>query len=287
MMLADFECDEDRTGWLSGNVLWATGAAAGCLLAVSTNPPPLEHLQVLCAAMIVSAISVGLRLPVLTTQCPVPAWLAHAAWLFGIFAQVNWTGFIAARAPTVTIACEGVFICLGLEAWLTWVLLRNQRLNWLGSLLRGSTEAPLSSLTSSQVNASAVHREGALRPSSSTAAGLVAAENETELDDIRREYVDGFDEQGVRYLSGTVRITLDAGQRHDVILLSFCPALDAPALLETECDSEEAIIKVEHTTETGARISVRRTKADHALHLAIDWFAQAQEADASQSNMLP
>jgi hypothetical protein len=265
-MLSGFECDEDQTGWLAGLAVWATGAAAGCLLAVATVEPALLHWQVLALAVIVSLVSLGLRLPVMLAHCPDREWLVHALWMLAAFAQINWAGFLAARSASGTIAAEAILICLGLEVWLLMRFVARGRLPWLQQLFLGNA-----------------NREG------EAPAELGNREDDDEeLGEIRREVVDGIDENGQRYLSGSVRVQFDAQQRSEGFVLSFCPAFESVASVELECESEDVTAKVEHATETGARIVVRRQSIEDAKIVTVDWFATARtNSTARQTLNLP
>jgi hypothetical protein len=280
-MLSGFECDDDRTGWLAGLVLWSVGAAAGCLFAAATLEPALAHWQVLALAAIVSLVSLGLRLPVIESNCTDRVWLVHAAWMFALFAQINWAGFLAARSASGTIAAEAILVCLGLEVWLLVRSLAQGELPWIQQFFSGNVQ-----LVSVQLGnvASVSHTLPLGAPLSTLAAIPTEIEDEGE-GDIRREYVDGYDENGQRYLSGTVRLQLEEQQRTETFTLSFCPALDRIADVQLECDSEDVTAKVEHATETGARISIRRTNISHAAVVSVDWFATASESSAHSANL--
>ena len=301
-MLSGFECDDDQTGWLAGAALWATGAAAGFLLAIADPTVSLVHWQVLVLALAVSIVSVGVRLPVLFAKCDVPAWLLHAIWMFAFFAQVNWAGFLATRAPSGMIAAEALLICFGIEAWLMYA--GRSKLPWFFSLFDGF-DPQSDSKSNSQSGARAVGSVITANNASSNKTTLQIsreesphslrlaretfsahatekhaeqyAEPEDDGADIRREFVDGIDENGMRYLSGLVKLDLEPNQRTEVILLSFCPALSAPANIELECDDEQVTAKVEHATETGARILVRRSQISDAATVSVEWFAQASD----------
>lgn len=285
-MLSGFECDEDQTGWLAGAAVWAVGAAAGCLVAVATIEPALAHWQILALAVTVSLVSLGLRLPVMLTHCPERIWLMHAVWMFGFFAQINWAGFLAARSASGTIAAEAILICLGSELWLLAWSVSQGHLPWLKHFFDG------------EVHPAAVHASGDCEcsheqpPSLSLSASSLAVaddEDEGELSaNIHRELVDGLDENGQRYLSGTIRVQFDAQQRTETVVISFCPALDGVAQVELECDSEDITAKVENATETGARILIRRSEIGDKAEAMIDWFATASTMATEQhSTNLP
>jgi len=291
-MLSGFECDEDQTGWLAGAALWATGAAAGCMLAIANTSSSLAHWQVIGLAILVSIVSLGVRLPVLLAKCEVATWLLHAIWMFAFFAQVNWAGFLAIRAPSGMIAAEALLICLGIEGWL--LVVTRAKLPWFFSLFDGfdsqgaSLDKSAKSATKTVLQLSQGLNQGpsegdhphSLKLARETifheSAERHAASDE-ECGDIRREFVDGIDENGERYLSGLVKVYFEPNQRTEVIVLSFCPALSAAASVELECGSEDVTAKVEHTTETGARILVRRSQITDSATVSVEWFAQASD----------
>lgn len=271
-MLSGFECDEDQSGWLAGIAVWSVGAGAGCLLAVASIEPSLPHWQVLALAVVVTLVSLGLRLPVMLAQCSDRTWLVHAVWMLAVFAQINWAGFIAARSASGTIAAEAILICLGPEVWLLVIFMARGQLPWLQQII--SRGAPFDATKPNRETEAPAEPRPALNQLS-----LVDAANEVrgedpgeEFTDIRREFVDGVDENGQRYLSGSVRLQFAPQQRTETFVLSFCPALDGKADVELECDSEEVTAQVEHATETGARILVRRSNIGDASLVTVEWF---------------
>ncbi len=286
-MLSGFECDEDHTGWLAGVAVWATGASAGCLLVVSTVEPALLHWQVLALAVVVSLVSLGLRLPVMLARCPGRVWLVHALWMLAFFAQINWAGFLATRSATGTVAAEAILICLGLETWLLIVFVARGELPWLQHLFSGNADEPVDAVLRTnregEANVDPMSRptEASLSP-----PGNQPLEDENEeLGEIRREFVDGIGDNGQRYLSGSVRVQFDVQQRSEEFALSFCPALDGVAEVELECDSEDVKAKVEHATETGARISLRRQSIGEATTVTVEWFATASAHSSAVHSM--
>ena len=273
-MLSGFECDDDHTGWLAGLVAWSVGAAVACFFAVETIEPVLPHWQVLALAVAVSLVSLGLRLPVLLLSCSDRAWLVHAVWMFALFAQINWAGFLAARSSSGTIAAEAMLICLGLEAWMLVRAIGRGELPWLQQFISGTAMVETAEIQ--------LENTAHLKP----AIGELPNEVEDEEDgDIRREYVDGIDENGQRYVSGSVRVHLHEQQRTETFALSFCPALDGVAEVELECESEDATAKVENATETGARITVRRTQVGEDAFITVAWFATASQTSAQSVNL--
>lgn len=305
-MLLGFECDQDQTGWLAGLAVWTTGAATGCLLAVAGVEPALLHWQVLALAVAVSLVSLGLSLPALLSHCSTRIWLVHAVWMLAFFAQINWAGFLAARSANATIAAEAMLICLGPEAWLLIVFIARGQLPWLQQLFISnaigiSADAEESKAVNGLLAQSdwethhgqqplEIYREGrtptAPSPSSADASPSLGntrpSDKVEKQDDIRREFVDGVDENGMRYLSGSVRLPFEASQRTAGFVLSFCPAFEGTAIVELECDSEDVTAKVEHATEIGARITVRRATVGQSAMATVDWYATATSNSPEQ-----
>jgi hypothetical protein len=275
-LLSGFECDEDQTGWLAGLVVWSIGAAAGCFFALATIETALPHSQVLALAVLVSLVTLGLRSPVMLSRCCDQIWLTHAVWMFALFAQINWAGFLAARASSSTIAAEAILICLGLEAWLLVRCVARGDLPWLQQFFLGTVQHAIGTPIQTSLHSEGPERSLALAPTVNEDEGV---------DDVRREVVDGFDENGQRYLSGTARLHFQQQQRTETLLLGFCPALNGVAQVDLECDSEDVTAKVENATEVGARISVRRTHIAEAAVVTVDWYATASEAAANSLNL--
>jgi len=287
-MLSGYECDENQTGWLTGLAVWATGAAAGCLLGVATIEPALLHWQVLALAVAVSLVSLGLRLPVMLSQCSDRNCLVHAVWMLAFFAQINWAGFLAVRSSNGTIAAEAILICLGLEAWLLVMFIARGQLPWLQQVFSGNADVQLAVAKESTDNREGEAPAEQVTCSAGAAISQVGTLHEYQdevLGEITREFVDGIDENGQRYLSGSVRAQFTPQQRTETFVLSFCPALDGIADVDLECDSEDVSAKVEHATETGARIIVRRSSVGDATTVTVDWFATTSSTSTSPHSM--
>ncbi len=274
-MLSGFKDNaDDQSGWLAGLALWTCGAVAGLLVAIVSNAHALSPLEVLIVALCVSAISICLRLPVLLCDRPVPTSLSHALWLLGAFAQLNWSGFLALRASNGLVAAEALFICCVSEIGLARVLIQHGKLTWLGALKQVWLREFKGQVETSQAVANEIQ-----------SAASLSLETPGKFQRVTR---DAIDEQGERFLSGTVRFEMTANQRSETIVISFYPPLESPAEMEFELDSEELTARTESTTQSGARIVVRRQNALSAGIYALEWFAKASlKMELEKSPVLP
>ena len=80
---------------------------------------------------------------------------------------------------------------------------------------------------------------------------------------------------------------METDQRSESVALSFFPALENAADIELECDAENITLSVEHATECGARISLRRQGMFPAESYTIDWYAVASEETEVKNKSLP
>jgi hypothetical protein len=272
----------DHSGWLAGLALWAFGAAASVFVAVFTSAQAMGLIEILFVASLLSAMSLALRLPVLLCSRVQPNSLVHAMWLLGAFAQLNWAGFLAVRSANGMVAFLAISVCLATEAWATYLFLSKGRLNWLQELSRAC-------LNEWKAPNAAVPPSALVKPSDAGEVDLRQDDGvEDSVDELIRITRDAIDENGSRYLSGTVHFQMPKSQRTETIVLSFCPPLDAIAEVDLETDCEEITAKVEHVTESGARLTVRRQKVAAAGAYALEWFARAgSESRTGGSTLLP
>ncbi len=276
-MLSGFKDNaDDQSGWLVGLALWTCGAAAGLLVATVSNAPALSQFEVLLIAFYVSAISICLQLPILLCDRPFPTSLGHALWLLGAFAQLNWSGFLAMRASNGLVAAEAICICLVSEVWLARVLTKHGKLTWLEALkqawLREFT-APLD-VSAQYSRTGQVEAEPEIHCSETT-----SMEEPTGLQRVTRDAIDA---QGERYLTGAVRFEMAANQRSETIVINFYPPLERLAQIELETDSEDLTARTENSTQTGARIVVRRQKAVTAGSYSLEWCARSSSSMESE-----
>lgn len=280
-MLGQWCEEDDPLHWLIALGVWAAGAGSGWLVVCCVTTPDVAHWPAVGTAIIVSLITLALQYPLLTLRCPMPLALQHLQWLLGLLTQINWAGFLATRVDNSLVAAVVIIICLAAQGLLTYQLLAMGKLAWLSSPGLTNPQAPSSP--------SAKAPEAAL-PTMDRWDKPVDDEDpaaEPSGGEIRRQWVDAVDESGLRYLAGTVKVDLAVNQRQETIVLAFCPALDSVANLELECDSEEVTLVVDHVTETGARISLRRQGPLAANCVSIDWYATAGRVLSTTHSALP
>jgi hypothetical protein len=269
--------DDDYTHWSFPMGLWSLGACVGWMTVWWFGSPPVHDWIAVIASICVSVISIGLQLPCLLAQRQPPLSVVHLQWLFGLLAQISWTGFLAARVSDSLAAAVVIAVCVGSQLWLTGLFRRWGKLPWLSldveqeGLVFGNSQS--SNKGKSQLRV--------------VGGSQQAQEDPATSDQILRQYVDGIDAHGSRFLSGHVVVEMDKDQRSETIALSFYPALASVAAVELECDAEEVSLSVEHSNESGARVTLRRQGNFPQAKYTVDWFAVAGEQTEVISKSLP
>jgi hypothetical protein len=267
-------CDEDDPfHWLLALGIWSVGACAGWIVVWCVPTPEVAHWPAVGTTIIVSLVTIALQYPVLISRCPISVSAVHLVWLLGLFAQLNWVGFFATRVDSSLVATVVITVCLSLQAILTSMFIRRGKLTWLWPW-------PISPARAAQLSAS--EAAGA----SVESEDFCSAAEET-TGQIQRKFVDGLDALGVRYVSGVVYLDMAENQRTESFVVSFCPALNNVADVELECEAEELAATVDHATEAGARIVIRRQGVLKPARYAVAWYATASQDFSQPKVALP
>lgn len=172
----------------------------------------------------------------------------NSANLLGVFAILNWIGYLLHCNASPIEALPVVFILGGSQCWLHGNTLR-QFVRWSASHSVGyeSNLAPLESQS---------------------------ADSDAE-DLIDRKTVDGIADDGRRCLSGEIHVRFESGQRKLEVVVGFCPPFPAEPDVDFELEHESLSARLVRCTPTGMRMEVRREPSGPQLNSVLHWYALA------------
>ena len=266
---------QENAVWLCSAATWSIGGLVAWLTAVNSQTVWIGSSSGLTLlAILAAAISGAVRLPILSSPPKTTQRSDHAVWLMSTFASVNWLGFLMLQAPQWSDVWPVAMIVLLGEGWFHATAWRCNALPWLRENFF-SVLNPLSQLGSEPDKRPPV--EG----------------NRVDSDEqIQRRMVDGIDEQGRRYLSGEIRIAMEAGQTTESIVVSFTPAFSGAPEVDFDCETEGVDVHLVNLSPAGMRLGIRRSTGTDPIDFSLPWYAAEVElgdvsADAVVHRALP
>jgi hypothetical protein len=248
--------------WLSLSAAWAAGAISAWLASVFSTTDSAGTGELFGLALIIAAIGLALRLPIITNAPHADQWSDHVVLLLGYAATVNWLGFLLFRASGMFVSIPAVTVLVLAEVWIHCRFYYSDCLAWLRS-------APVAE------DRPAVHRQSEDSPLQ--AAGP-----------IQRTCVDGVDEQGRRYLSGEIQVTLSAGQTSQELVVGFCPAFAGDPEVDFEVADEHVAARLVQCSPAGMRLAIRRSGAKQSgqspTTFQLQWYALQSEPGAEHAH---
>lgn len=300
-------------------VCWALGSALVWLGALLQWLPPLTPSFLTLCVLIASVVTAWLRRKLFAepsqdrseTEHSRPrdpeTSSTHGLWLASLFASTYWLAFALASAGSFFDALPAILLLVFSEAaqhasldyrhlpWLTGVVteaslaVRRRWLSWVDAnpdpqLLPKSTRRS---------------EAGALGDISAPSSGTLLSDTdpdpgETDLHDFDRKTTDGVDESGKRFLAGEIRGSLLGDWQIQNLVVGFCPAFERVPEVELELETDGLSATLEHCTQAGMRVQLRRrphavaTLGEHSPSAAagdadgpfaeryqLGWFAQA------------
>ncbi len=266
-------------------------------------------------ALAIACLTFVLRLPILSSPPHTSLASDHVVWLLTTCATVNWLGWLAFQAPTWSDLIPALLLIGGGEVWFHALVCRSNALPWLrqycavadvpeawGGLAAAATLAtqPLATQPlAAQPLAATPTAAKAAQPSSDgpcsigtfgelarereAAAADTAAGDPAADDGIERRAVAGVDEQGKRYVSGEIKVSLAAGQSTEALSIPFSPPFAGEPLADFECEGAEEDVTVQliHNTPGGMRVGVRRGASSEAAVFWLQWYAVEVELNES------
>jgi hypothetical protein len=262
---------QENALWLGLTGLWAVaGLLSWCVAAGTVSSWIATPSWLVLSASLTCAISMALRLPILSESPRTSLRDDHAVWLLSTVANINWIGFFILQAPGWPDALPVLLIGMLGEVWFHTIATRVGALPWL----RNGCTALLRQLSSL----------GADRPSRLEKPEPVSpGATVQEVGCVERRVVAGHDEQGRRYLSGEISVSLTADKPSDTIVVGFSPAFVGAPNVDLDCEADGVDVRLINCTPTGMRIGIRGLSLREPLDLALQWFAVEVELGRTPS----
>ncbi len=255
---------QENALWLSLSSLWAIGGAMAWLASLGNSTDwngSTSGLAML--ALFAAATTLALRLPILSSPPSTSLLSDHAVWLLTSFAAVNWLGFFALQALSWSDAIS-VAMLFGLaEVWFHRQVWRCAALPWLREGCAKSFRS-LSTLGREP----AIARQSFKHQSDTNEHGFV-----------ERSTLQGLDDQGQRYMSGRIMVSLAADQSTHSLSIAFSPPFVGQPDVDFECEGpgDDVSVHLIHNTPGGVRLGLRRTSSSEAVDFPLQWYAAEVE----------
>lgn len=273
---------QENAVWVCSATIWSVGGLIAWLAAANSPQTWIGSSSgLVILAVLSTAISIALRLPILCSPPKTTLASDHAVWLVSTFASVNWLGFLALQAPQWSDAWPLAMILLLGESWFHVTAWRRNALPWLREMLVHLV-SPVAQLGVDTNHQSLVERNQTL-----------VERNQTHLEGrVQRSIVDGVDEQGRRYLSGEIRVAMAAGQTAESIVVSFTPAFVGAPEVDFDCEIEGVEVHLINLSPAGMRLGIRRSTGTEPVDFSLPWYAAEVElgdvaAEAIVNRVLP
>ena len=309
---------EENTLWISLAGVWLAIAAASFLwvffIPSPANPTTNEAPSVLGLGVVILAITFTLRLPTLAKSQQTSVEQEHLVWLLTLAASTNWFGFLASYAPSLPSTTPLLMLFLGGEVlwlvtckhedklrWLSWRPQEDSSQNEVSPLESLEDQAdetvprePVACEIDSELERRLLQNAGTPNQSvphddnASIVNGDVTEEQvDHEAGEFRSTFRSGFSEEGQQFALGENRVHLETGQKSSSLAILFNPAFPNPPAIEIEIDQEEIRTEVLRVTPSGARILLKRSKADAPMQAFIQWYATETLEPINTDSELP
>ncbi len=251
---------QENAVWFCSAATWSVGGLFAWLAAAnSTQKWVGSSSGLVLLAVLATAVSIAVRLPILSSPPKTTQRSDHAVWLLSTFASVNWLGFLVLQAPQWSDVWPVAIILLLSEGWFHVSAWRCNALPWLREAMLHWVR-PIANL--------GVDSEP--RP--------LGRQNQNHLDGrVQRSMVDGVDEQGRRYLSGEIQVAMEAGQTSESIVVSFTPAFVGAPEVDFDCESEGVDVQLINLSPAGMRLGIRRSTGTEPVDFSLPWYAAEVE----------
>ncbi len=262
--------------WLGLAAVWSVGGLVAWLVAACSQATWIATSSGLpLLAVLATATSVALRLPILSSPSRTSLRNDHAVWLLSTCASLNWLGFFVLQCPRWSDALPAVIILLVGEVWFHVTAWRCRKLPWLRAGLQ-SLATQLGSLgvdlSTPEANQHAFTQLTLGPDSAASNRNCQLGEQEDRLT------VHGIDEQGRSYLSGELRIAFSADQPLETIVVAFSPPFARSPEVDFDCESDGVDVQLVNCTPTGMRLGIRRSTTREPLVFTLPWYAAEVES---------
>lgn len=260
---------QENALWLSLSSLWAIGGTMAWLFSQGTSIGWIgSGSELTMLALFAAATTLALRLPILSNPPSTglrsdPVVWDHAAWLLTSLAAVNWLGFFVLQTRGWSDAIPIVLLFGLAETWFHTQVWRCAALPWL----RKSCEN-LFRLLNTLGREPAKEHQSATHPLDTN-----------EHKSIERSTVQGLDDQGQRYISGRILVSLAAEQSTQTLSIAFSPPFAGQPEVDFECEGPGDGVSVHliHSTPAGMRLGLRRTSSSGGIDFPLQWYAAEVE----------
>lgn len=285
--------------WLSLASLWACGGVAAWLSSIGNAAAWNDSSSGLTLlALLASATTLTLRRPILSSPPGTRLASSHAVWLLTMLATINWLGFFALQARSWSEALP-VVLLLGLaEAWFHVQVWQTGALPWLRenceplarklSGWRAFASDSMAHLSPPLPSTQTTSAEGLMSASlfafptpglhlAETGEDEIGQDKPSERGSVERQSVQGVDEQGRRYLSGEIVVSLAAQQTSSTLSIAFSPPFVGEPEVDFECEGEGVAVQLIHSTPAGMRLGLRQAANPEPIVFPLQWYAAEVE----------
>ena len=267
--------------WLGSLLAWLCFYTQSWIVVTSKtwSDPALNSGLLTGCGLFVLLVSATLRLPAITESTNSSRIQNLLVWFLCLGANVNWLGMLCLRAETLWPLIPLLGLAVAGEYWLVSYGDLTQLSNGAGSgqilnkfRLRAEHTIEPSGGARDQADSSPPNVEDIVDP----AEGCVLR---TMLDQVRKD--------GCRHVSGEIFVSWDQGQKSQVLVVGFVPALQRVPEVEFETDCSQTTTRCLNCTECGFRVEIKRQGSLIANEGMLAWSAIeiADDIDVPNSNL--
>ena len=302
---------EEDLIWIVLASVWAAGGLIAWCVSWIGSSEPVEGSTLAFLALVVAAIGVALRLPVITGTPHQDKFYDQIVFLLGAAATFNWVGCLLLHSQTLQDAIPTLLVVGFAEFWITRSCAFQECCPWqsdvgaiASSVVRDvlssgrqvdRTKESLASGFLQNPDSTAQPVEGGLAMHPPDSAEMTRdSVSSSQGDTVSRRLVDGHDDEGRRYMSGDVKFTLDVGQTSEEIVIGFCPAFSQEPETDFELDHEQLDARLVNCTPVGMRVAVRRiggsSRSTMPVAAQLQWYAvqlAPTQLTSSHESVLP
>ena len=268
---------EEKLIWLLLSACWAVGGFIGWLASLLVDSEPVSLGVLFLASILIAAISLALRLPILTDTPHGDQLSDHLAVLLGYAAAINWGGCLVLHASTLAQAVLALLVIILGEIWIHCQFYFDDCLTWFRFRPRfgSECESERSDIEWADIGGDEDSRPLCIDddPSERTVPHSQSAIDSRTV----RTSVEGLNADGHRYLSGEIRLEFSPRQTDEDVVIGFCPAFNGEPEVDFELTDERVSARLLHCTPAGMKLSVRRasgrSKETEDLSFELHWYA--------------
>lgn len=255
--------------------------------------PTFGLLPLAISTVLALAISVALRLPIVSRLLRTNDSEKRQVWLICLGANINWLGVLILSSGIawgfILIAGSGLLV-----EWLFYGLTEDGRAFWRSFSISPIDDGYTSDKQASHDRNPVGRITNAIQELCSTSVDSgTESRDAAELGGlnlstphIRRTMQDGTDEDGHRYLSGEILVDWRSEQRNQNLTVGFVPAFTQVPSVELETDADQCEVRCTHCTQSGMRLNLRRKGQLNEAQVNLAWYA-IQDQNSQLDDGLP